>query len=589
MQTRLSSEFADTAAGERAAEILQRCVHCGFCNATCPTYQLEGNELDGPRGRIYLIKNLLEGAEDATRAATHLDRCLTCRACETTCPSGVEYGELLEIGRAQVSPPHTLKQKLQRRALLSFVPHPRSLRRWARLGQAFRWLLPESLRELLPSRQKPLAIPAVTERARKVVVLQGCAQSVATPNVVPTLVHLLERMEVEAVIVPEESCCGGLALHLGEEDQAQRAMRAQLDALRPHLDAEAVISSASGCGVTLKEYGRLLNDDPAYRLVARSFAEKVMDVSEYMQLNATRPFRKGQDFKRVAWHAPCTLQHGQQAGDGVAELLTQAGYELVPVADAHLCCGSAGTYSVLQPELAGRLRERKLDALTQAQPDVIATGNVGCQSHLGAACRGAGTALARAAVVVSSSERGLPPEIETPRLRLRVPRPQDALTVNRAVRESYLELTPWMEWAKELPTLSESESFAALAQEKWRAGEEWPLLMWSKSSGELLGSTGCPNISWSVPKFEIGYWCHSQHTGNGYVTEAARAIARFVFERFNARRLEIRADDRNERSWLVAERIGFKLEALLHNDLKANDDSLRDTRVYAMFSAMELR
>ena len=386
MQTDLPAGFTDNPSGARAESILRSCVHCGFCNATCPTYQLLGDELDGPRGRIYLIKDMLETGEVTPVVVQHLDRCLTCRACETTCPSGVAYGELLEIGRAYMEPEAArgLLARWQRRWLKAVVPYPRRFRRWVRLGRLFRWLLPRRLAAQLPAlgQRSPQQNLARKRPARRVVLLEGCVQRVSTPGVNDALRTLLGRRDVAVVSVAEEACCGSLALHLGDTAAAEASMRRNLDALAPHLEtAGAVISTASGCGVTLKDYGRLLASDPLYAPFARLLGDKLMDVSEY--LHALGPgLKRARDFRRVAWHAPCTLAHGQKLNGLVESLLVGAGYELVPVPDAHLCCGSAGTYSLLQPQLAEQLKQNKLAALTAGGPDVIATANVGCQTHM---------------------------------------------------------------------------------------------------------------------------------------------------------------------------------------------------------------
>jgi glycolate oxidase iron-sulfur subunit len=389
VQTELPADFLATARGARADQILRSCVHCGFCNATCPTYQLLGDELDGPRGRIYLIKEMLETREADEVTRLHLDRCLTCRACETTCPSGVQYGELLEIGR------NYLEAELPRRGVLSWprkwllavVPRPGRMRAWLRVGNALRGLLPDRLRRGLPPLPHdpgaPAAVSSAERSGRRVLVLEGCVQSVATPDVNRTFSALLAARGVE-VIRAQAGCCGGLALHLGEESQARRAMARHLDALAPALaGVEAVVSTASGCGVTVKDYGRLLADDPERCDTAQRLAELTVDAAEYLRGLDTRWEASG-SHRRVAWHSPCTLQHGQQLRGVVEPLLAAAGYELVPVRDAHLCCGSAGSYSLLQPELSGQLRRNKLAGLTEHAPEVVATANVGCQLHLAA-------------------------------------------------------------------------------------------------------------------------------------------------------------------------------------------------------------
>ena len=377
MQTDLPAEFLATPDGERANAILRSCVHCGFCNATCPTYQVLGNELDGPRGRIYLIKGMLETAAPNATVTTHLDRCLTCRACETTCPSGVRYGELLEIGREflERGRKRNFFARLVRWWLASVVPYPRKLRRWLWAALPLRHLAPRHLRAML--RRPAAAEPG--PGTGEVLLLQGCVQRVLTPEVNAHLRKLLAARGIAVRVDPNEGCCGGLSLHLGNADQGRSAMERNLDGMQ-WSDAERIVSSATGCGVTLKEYDRILATAPDYAAAARRFAAKVCDVSELLH---GFEFDKRDDLERVAWHAPCTLQHGQKIAGRVEDLLTRAGYELVPVRDAHLCCGSAGSYSMLQPEIATDLKERKTAALMEHRPDVIATANIGCQVHLG--------------------------------------------------------------------------------------------------------------------------------------------------------------------------------------------------------------
>ena len=377
MQTDLPAEFLATPDGERANSILRTCVHCGFCNATCPTYQVQGNELDGPRGRIYLIKDMLETATPNAAVTTHLDRCLTCRACETTCPSGVKYGELLEIGREflERSRRRGLFARLVRWWLTSIVSNPRRLRRLILAALPLRRLAPQRLRAMV---RRPAAA-ATSDGDGDVLLLQGCVQRVLTPEVNVHLKKLLAARGIAARLDPNEGCCGGLSLHLGHAEQARSAMRGNLDGMN-WSGAERIVSTATGCGVTLKEYDRILATAPDYAAAAKRFAAKVCDVSELLH---GLEFGKRDDLHRVAWHAPCTLQHGQKVTGRVEDLLTEAGYELVPVRDAHLCCGSAGSYSILQPDIARELKQRKTATLMEHHPDVIATANIGCQMHLG--------------------------------------------------------------------------------------------------------------------------------------------------------------------------------------------------------------
>ena len=377
MHTRIDPAILATERGQRAEEILRACVHCGFCNATCPTYQVRGDELDGPRGRIYLVKGMLENGKANATVREHLDRCLTCRACETTCPSGVRYGELAEIGREMLEE-QAPKPSWTLRFLLNVVPRPRLLGALVALGRPLRALLPSRHRRLLQPPPKLADLPASPdEGAGDVLLLRGCVQRVVTPEVHAHLARLLSARGMKPYTEDDEHCCGGLALHLGHAARAKAAMRRNVQASRQG-NPQTVVSSASGCGVTLKDYGRLLGTDEA-----RTFAAKVRDAAEVL---APFEFRKrpiaGRALRRIAWHPPCTLQHGQRVNGIVERILAATGYELLPVADSHLCCGSAGSYSLLQPQLADELKRRKAQALGQHAPEAIVTANIGCQTHL---------------------------------------------------------------------------------------------------------------------------------------------------------------------------------------------------------------
>jgi len=386
MRTNFNAQLLATSRGARANEILRSCVHCGFCNATCPTYQLTGDELDGPRGRIYLINELLENGSNQQRAQQHLDRCLTCRACETTCPSGVAYGELADIARAQLGPQRNGVAGLLRSALQWVVPYPSRMRPLVRLGRWFRWMLPKRLSDHLPGAVgRPVLTQAPLSSGRqgpRVLLLNGCAQQVNTAETNQHLARLLVEHGVEVTTVHDETCCGSLDLHLGDHERGLHFARNNTDVLYPMLEqVDAIVSSASGCGVTLKEMGQLLVDDAAYAHKASAVSAKTKDVSEYLA-DCGITFTASRSERRVAWHAPCSLQHGQKITNVVENLLGGAGYELVTVRDSHLCCGSAGTYSVLQPQLSDRLKTDKIQALSADAPEVIATANVGCQTHL---------------------------------------------------------------------------------------------------------------------------------------------------------------------------------------------------------------
>ncbi len=381
MKTDFSAQLLATSSGSRANEILRSCVHCGFCNATCPTYQQTGDELDGPRGRIYLIRELLQSGANEQRARFHLDRCLTCRACETTCPSGVQYGELAEIARNRLGPQRPGWQGLLRRGLQWMIPNARRLRLLAGLGRLFRWAMPSYLAAQVPAAIGRAA--AAQPGERPVLLLNGCAQQVSTAATNEHLAALLAARGVGVEVAAGEGCCGALDLHLGDEAAALDRIRANVDVLYARLqDVEAIVSTASGCGVTVKDYGRLLAEDAGYADKAARVAARTLDVSEYLaaQDMVWQPARP--PGSRVAWHPPCSLQHGQQISGLVEALLQQAGYELTGVADAHLCCGSAGTYSILQADMSENLRAEKLRNLLAGQPDFIVTGNVGCQVHL---------------------------------------------------------------------------------------------------------------------------------------------------------------------------------------------------------------
>lgn len=374
MQVQLAQELIATSAGTRAEEILRRCVHCGFCNATCPTFNLLGDELDGPRGRIYLIKGMFETNEVDEAARHHLDRCLTCRNCETTCPSGVEYGELVELGRnfIEESKPQS---SLFETFLLLIVPHFRRLRWLVRVGRLFQWILAPSLRRLLqPLKSVVLNVEPVLGET-KVTLLQGCVQRAMTPDVVAHLADLLRKQGIQVIVHDDEICCGGLHLHMGREEAAKQFMTTYLETLYDE-EVDAYISTASGCGVTVKDYGRLVGESRAEQLAART-----LDASEFL---SDFSFKPHPNVKRVALHNPCTLQHGQRVHGLIEQILERAGYEILPVRDSHLCCGSAGSYSLLQPALSEQLLQRKVAALEESAPDVIATSNIGCQLHLAA-------------------------------------------------------------------------------------------------------------------------------------------------------------------------------------------------------------
>lgn len=390
MQTHLADFIRNTPDGDEADAILRKCVHCGFCTATCPTYQLLGDELDGPRGRIYLMKQMFEGAPVTRRTQLHLDRCLTCRSCETTCPSGVQYGRLVEIGRPHVeeSVPRPLGQRLVRRLLATLVPNAAVFAPVMRLGQHVRPFLPRKLRDKVPRRQRLLQWPAKREvpHERKMLMLAGCVQPAMLPNIGIATARVLDALGVEAIVSPGAGCCGAVRLHLGYREEALNDMRRNIDAWWPYIEAgvEAIVIDASGCGTTIKEYGHLLRGDAAYADKARRVTALARDIAEVLrgfEAELTALARR-RGVHTVAFHPPCTLQHGQQIRGEVERLLTSLGLEVRVPADSHLCCGSAGTYSFTQPSLAYALRDRKLEALAALEPQMIVSANVGCITHL---------------------------------------------------------------------------------------------------------------------------------------------------------------------------------------------------------------
>jgi glycolate oxidase iron-sulfur subunit len=388
MQTTLAEFIKDTPEGREAEAILRKCVHCGFCTATCPTYQLLGDELDGPRGRIYLIKQVLEGVPAGKATQLHLDRCLSCRACETTCPSGVEYGRLADIGRAIVEQqvPRSAGMLVLRRALVALLTRTRIFSAALRLGQAMRKVLPSMLAKKIPPPGLAAGAWPTARHARRMLVLAGCVQPAMAPRINAAAARVLDRLGISLIEVPGAGCCGALRYHMTFQQDGLADMRRLIDAWWPAIergDTEAIVMTASGCGAVVREFGHLLAQDSAYAEKAARISAMTRDLSEIVAAEPALPTAVGSG-TRVAVHAPCSLQHGQQLRGGVEALLERAGYELTPVADGHLCCGSAGSYSILQPELANRLRENKLRALNSGQPETIVTANIGCLSHLAA-------------------------------------------------------------------------------------------------------------------------------------------------------------------------------------------------------------
>lgn len=387
MQTNLADFIKNTREGREAEAILRACVHCGFCTATCPTYQLLGDELDGPRGRIYLIKQVLEGKPATVKTQTHLDRCLTCRSCETTCPSGVQYGRLADIGRNIVAQqvPRSLPERVVRGTLKTVLPRKWLFTPLMKAGQAVRPLLPKSLQDKVPAKQDAGAWPT-TQHARKMLLLDGCVQPAMAPNINAATARVFDTLGVQLVVAAKAGCCGALRYHLDDQDGGLDDMRRNVDAWWPHIEAgaEAIVMTASGCGSMVKEYGHLLAHDAAYATKAARISDLTRDVSELLTDLQPELQRKlhGKIGQRVAWHPPCSLQHAQQIRGKVEAVLRAAGVDVQLCEDSHLCCGSAGTYSVLQPALSTQLRDNKLAKLQASKPDMIVSANIGCMTHL---------------------------------------------------------------------------------------------------------------------------------------------------------------------------------------------------------------
>lgn len=393
MQTDLATFIKNSPEGQEADAILRSCVHCGFCLATCPTYQLLGDELDSPRGRIYLMKQMLEGQPVTKKTQLHLDRCLTCRACETTCPSGVQYGRLIDISRAIVEKqvPREPYEKALRYALRQGLPNATIFKSLMALGKIARPILPTTLKQKIPN-----TIPAKykwpkNHHARKMLVLNGCVQPTLAPNINVATARVLDKLGISLIKAENAGCCGALAYHLNAQQDGLNAMRHNIDVWWPFIEkkqVETIVMTASGCGVTVKEYGHLLRNDTQYAEKAAHISSATKDISEILtnESDQLQSLLKQHTHKtqksKLSFHAPCTLQHGMQMRDVVESILNTAGFELTTVPDAHLCCGSAGTYSILQPELSKKLKQNKITALESGQPKQIATANIGCLTHL---------------------------------------------------------------------------------------------------------------------------------------------------------------------------------------------------------------
>jgi len=391
MQTNLPAEFLQTRQGKTANEILRSCVHCGFCNATCPTYQLLGDEQDGPRGRIYLIKQLLEGKASGEKTQLHLDRCLQCLNCETTCPSGVKYHHLLDIGQQYAARqlPQPFRKRLLKRLILHIMPYSRRFASLLALGRLLRFALPPGLASQLPHPKTRTELPTGKTHVRKMILLKGCVHDGIDPSIHPQSIAVLDKLGIQLEMEKRHGCCGAIAQHLQKNQLALRQILDNLERWGSYLDQgyEAIISNASGCGQMIKDYRYILQQNGGVSSFHKQLADKVLgaffDISEVIAAQpdlsslTTRP-----EYKHIAYHPPCTLQHGQKLPDIVETILARLQVNIFLPADKHLCCGSAGTYSLFRPQLANQLRDNKLQALTISQVDVIATANIGCLHHL---------------------------------------------------------------------------------------------------------------------------------------------------------------------------------------------------------------
>ena len=399
MKTSITSNYLESTPGQEANRILRTCVHCGFCNATCPTYQLLGDELDGPRGRIYLIKQILEGETPTAKTQLHLDRCLTCRNCETTCPSGVEYGKLIDIGRNlitdKVSRP--LGQILFRFSLRKFLLSPNLFAFSLRLGQLFRPLLPTRSRKNIPARVSKILDWPANKHPQQILLVEGCVQTALQPNIDRVAAIVFDRLGIQSLRIKASGCCGAVSHHLNAEPEAYDYIKGNINAWWPHIESgsiSAITMTASGCGVMIKDYAHLLANDPDYAGRAEKISALYKDPSEIIlgeifqeetiqgktiSIENIKTIKTGM---RIAFHPPCTLQHGMKLNGKIEPILTALGYELVDFDNKHLCCGSAGTYSITQKNLSTALRNNKLTAIEANRPEMIVTANIGCQMHL---------------------------------------------------------------------------------------------------------------------------------------------------------------------------------------------------------------
>ena len=391
MQTDIKSTILNTRIGQEANDILRSCVHCGFCTATCPTYQLLGDELDGPRGRIYLIKRVLETDQVSENTQLHLDRCLSCGACETTCPSGVKYRRLLDIGREIVE--HKVDRpsidKIKRKTLSFILGNKELFSFLLSSARLFRPILPKQLQKSIPKKQKVISLtpsmPSMpSQHKRKMILFRGCVHDAIAPEINASAIRVLDKLGISVIEVDELICCAAVSHHLLEKDKTEHTIKQNIDLLLAKLnpDVEAIFTTASACSLMLKDYPKLMEDDAEYHPKASQLASKFKDISEVICNESVGSLTFEKSNKRIAFHSPCSMQHGLKVVNSIEHILAQAGFNLVNVKDSHLCCGSAGTYSILQKDLSEQLLTNKVDNLTANQAEIIATANIGCLTHI---------------------------------------------------------------------------------------------------------------------------------------------------------------------------------------------------------------
>lgn len=383
MQTKIKPDFLNSVKGQLANKILRSCVHCGFCAATCPTYQLLGDELDSPRGRIYQIKQMLEGHAITKETVTHLDRCLSCRACETTCPSGVQYGQLLEIGRSEIQKQvnRSLYQQILRKLLLITLPFSKRFGFILKTGQLFRPILPQAFKHLIPARRKLVKF-SYKNHKKKMLILDGCVQPSLSPEINHATQQVLDKLDIE--LVSFSGCCGAINQHLSDEKNALIIIKNNIDKLLLEFEngIDGLVVTASGCGAMFKDYPDTLYDDKVYLEKTHLISSKIFDLTEIIDAKKLKNKLDIKNNLNIAVQTPCTLQHAQKLPTNIENILLTCGYQLSTIKDKHLCCGSAGTYSITQPALSKQLRKQRLKGLMYEQPDIIVTANIGCLHHL---------------------------------------------------------------------------------------------------------------------------------------------------------------------------------------------------------------